>query len=71
MTLNRNYPSLCTLTSIIVQQACAACLKDGYSKGEATPIIDYIEAAFTLHPWEADGPREQVLRELEFLGFAW
>jgi len=78
-TLNRAYPSLSTLTSIIVQRAVKVMLDDGYNgKAEANALglellTGYVEVSFTLHEWEPDttGPREQVMRELEFIGFAW
>ncbi len=79
-TLNPAYPSLSTLTSIIVQRAVKVMLDDGYNSSKAESnalglelLTGYVEVSFTLHEWEPDttGPREQVMRELEFIGFAW
>jgi len=78
-TLNPLYPSLSTLTSIIVQRAVKAMLDDGYNgKAEANALglellTGYVEVSFALHEWEPDttGPRLQVMRELEFIGFSW
>lgn len=74
-TLNLQYPSLQTLTSIIVQVAVKAMLDDGY-KGqteEHAELNDYVEVSFCLYEWEPDSEnvRLQVMRELEFIGFAW
>ena len=73
-TLNFQYPSLQTLTSIIVQRAVKAMLDDGYfGINELDSLNDYVCDAFNAHEWEpdTDGPRLQVLRELEFIGFSW
>lgn len=78
-TLNSQYPSLSTLTSIIVQRAVKVMLDDGYNgKAEANALglellTGYVEVSFTLHEWEPDAPnvRLQVMRELEFIGFSW
>ena len=78
-TLNPLYPSLSTLTSIIVQRAVKVMLDDGYNgKVEANALrlellTGYVEVSFTLYEWEPDteGPRLQVMRELEFIGFSW
>lgn len=79
-TLNRNYPALSTLTSIIVQRAVKVMLDDGYN-GKAEDraacgldlLTGYVEVSFTLHEWEPDSEnvRLQVMRELEFIGFSW
>ena len=72
-TLNRAYPSLSTLTSIIVQRATKTMLDKAYAGFGVFSLNDYVEEAFDMHEWEPDAtnPREQVMRELKFIGFAW
>jgi len=73
-TLNPSYPPLSTLTAIIVHQAVKAMLDKAYSRqGESSSLVDYVQLTFENYEWEpdTDGPRLQVMRELEFIGFSW
>lgn len=71
--LNLQYPSLQTLTSIIVQRAVKVMLDDGYKGKDFSPLLEYVIASFELYQWEPQDSevRQQVMRELEFIGFAW
>lgn len=73
-TLNPAYPPLSTLTAIIVHKAVKAMLDKAYSgHGEGLTLVDYVQLTFENYEWEPDteGPRLQVMRELEFIGFSW
>lgn len=77
-TLNPLYPSLHAVTSYIVATAVSEMLKISYETGEDAKsgielLTEWICDVFTSYPFEEDAPnvRLQVMRELEFIGFAW
>lgn len=59
-----------------MQRAVKAMLDAGYDddiEHEQDSLNDYVSEAFNSHEWEpeTEGPRLQVMRELEFIGFSW
>ena len=73
-TLNPAYPSMHAITSYIVATAVSSTIKYGYANpGTETVLVDIVQQVFEQYEWEpdTDGPRLQVMRELEFIGFAW